>query len=289
MATKKPVAQEKEETKKQNIFEMKTTQKTLMDCFFILLGVVAAAVFFVVAFDICYETSFFGWLFSRSSWNDAVLLFTTAISGGGKIYDDGMQLSGFWAPTIIFTLFFLVSIVLLILLITHYVKDYIEVVKGLIRGLRNLKEEVNISFKEAIDVESLKQSVVVTKSSLDEAVKKSVGANISGAQIDPATTEEAEPAKRKPGRPKKVVVPDPEVPIADRKPDDEITDADLDQLLTSESISVVIPDIAAQTTENIVEPKKEKEEKKETVSATVLPKSDENYVPKSLFEDDDDL
>lgn len=281
MATKKTVEQEKtEETKKKkNILEMKTTQKTLMDCFFILIGVVASAVFFVVAFDICYETSFFGWLFSRSSWKDAALLFTTIVSGGGKIYDDGMQLSGFWAPTMIFTLFFIISIVLLILLITHYVKDYIEVVKGLIRGLKNLKDEVNISFKEAIDVEGFKNSVIVTKSSLDEAVKKSM---VTDVNSDSDTNNaEGEPVKRKPGRPKKVVNAEPETPIEAKKPDDEITDADLDKLLTSESIAVVVPDIADKSAEI--------DKKKNVAPATNTSDSITEYVPKSLFEDDDDL
>ena len=247
-------------TEDEEILIPKYKQKSILDHGMILLGVLMALIFFVVIFDLFYEPSLFGLLFNKEEWQLYKESFTLPVgyneSGNAiKFYDDGLQLMGFWAPTIIYTILFIGSVVLMIILVTNYIRDYVEVIRGLIKGAIALRKGVSDSVKDAFsDFE--KKEITIKKSDIVSGADSEILSNKK--KIGEASNEK-ETTKKKVGRPSK-------------KKENENTNVTTTIDLAEEELDKMLTDPSANLRENFEAPKTiEKPE----------------YTPKSLFSDRD--
>lgn len=243
----------------------KYKQKTMLDHFMILLGVITAVLIFLVVFDILYEVSFFGWLFSRDEWNKAAALMTGNFSANGDIwntmlppgengtfppldpsnpiYDDSLDLKGFWMPTVLYTIFFIVSVVGVVWLITYYVRDYVEVFRGLIRGIVEIKKGVTGSVKDAfsdfekVEIKTKKSHIIEGSDSsfIAQVDKKPKKKKVEDKEEKVNQPIEGREVKRGRGRPPKKQddAPKAEKPVKEKEEVDSYSSDELDYLLTS--------------------------------------------------------
>lgn len=242
----------------KNIIIPKYKQKTMLDHFMILLGVVCAILVFIVIFDILYELSIFGYLFNRSEW----LAGSLALTGQGqvfingewailpKIYDDGLFLTGFWMPTLVFSIFFVLCAAGLLWLITYYIRDYVEVARGLVNAIKSLKSGVTSSVKDAFSDLDKKKNIIAKKTDVLSGGESSA---LSDYVEKPKKQRRALLDDEQPAQ-KKAKSPEPEI-VEKRKDDvvvsgkskegvyfveaNDLSDSALDALLSGSKMTVV--------------------------------------------------
>ena len=155
----------------------------------------------------------------------------------------------------IYTILFIGSVVLMIILVTNYIRDYVEVIRGLIKGAIALRKGVSDSVKDAFsDFE--KKEITIKKSDIVSGADSEI---LSNKKKIAEVSNEKETTKKKVGRPSK-------------KKENENTNVTTTIDLAEEELDKMLTDPSANLRENFEAPKTiEKPE----------------YTPKSLFSDRD--
>lgn len=247
-------------------------QKTLLDHFVILMGVIFCVLFITVAFDCLSEKSVIGAVFDDTEYSavesfemneyalvtmetplgkDTSFIFpyytgspeevenylrdwsiihlnaetfdfdseknilTYTVSGisysghirpNVSIFDDHLNLNGFWIPMMVYSIILLACAIILIYLVTHYIIDYIEVFRALLKMAKNIKGtvETNFDIEEAFDDSSLFKKRSITVKEKDIIAGKN-SATFKKKRIQPIKEEHVKPGA--PAIKKKIEMP----------------------------------------------------------------------------------
>lgn len=156
---------------------LKYKEKTMLDQFFILLGIITTILLFTIAFDIFWEPSVFGLWFSKGE-HDQISQFATGKIGvlitenetaqnyAGTWFDDEVLNFKSFAPvTILFTLLLIGAAAVLIVLLVYYGKRYYLLFKQYFDKYKELKEEKR-------ETEAPEETPIIPASKQPEKIKK---------------------------------------------------------------------------------------------------------------------
>lgn len=148
---KLPVSMTEEELIKRN----KERTKQTIDKFVRILGVLTSSILFLVSFEVLFEISAFGAIFTREVHLNFWEAASDPVSAGGLgLYDDWFQF-GAWLPVTIITLILISLAVGLAYLVSIYVKDLIQFIRSILSTGGVITKELGTNVKEAIEDEGL--------------------------------------------------------------------------------------------------------------------------------------
>jgi hypothetical protein len=144
-------------TEEELIKRNKERTKQAIDKGVRILGVITATILFLVSFEVLFEISAFGAIFTRTIhanfWEAAR---DSIASGGLQLYDDWFGF-GVWLPVTIITLILISLAVGLAYLVSIYVKDLIQFIRSILATGGVITKELGTNVKEAMEEEGLKK------------------------------------------------------------------------------------------------------------------------------------
>lgn len=215
----KPTTSEEEKKELEKYLdEQREKRKAVTDQVLRFLGLMTAIVLFFVSFDIFYEMSWFGAIFTRADhlaiWE---VMWLEKFEGGLRIYDDWFNFD-VWLPITMITMLMVLLATAMAFLISYYIKDLFTLIARFVDLGRGVGDEIGSNFKKGLDegTKSLNLKRRKDKKGLFEDDEEEVA--------QPKPDKKREKAEK--------MLKDLGVPLENGKKVEDLSDADLDAALT---------------------------------------------------------